>query len=328
MMMPQSSANGFSLVELVVSMGIGVVISMVVLDVFVNTKQALLMQQGLARIQENARVIGILLGEAIESSGTLGCHAFVDELSVRYSVGLQQIGFKPLVRLIGINADQLAKMSLSTQVQQKIKPNSHHLLIQSLGKYFVLAQPVGPKDEVITVHGKANLKGNQVIAVSDCCQVDFMRAKKIEHHITKNITEVYFHHHHFNKIYSGDAIVGALSARLYYVGSTKRTNVTGTPIYALYSTDLYERTLELIEGVEHILFQYGIKREKSLHYFPAQNIQDWSKVVKVRADILLTSIEDALPKSKAYKIEGKELTPTDRLLRMWWHFEWEIKGNA
>ena len=95
---------------------------------------------------------------------------------------------------------------------------------------------------------------------------------------------------------------------------------------ALYSTDLNGRTLELIEGVEHFEVRYGVKVKEKIIYFAHHQVSSWQEVVSVRILALLNSIEDGLKAPKFYQFRDKNVMPSDRLIRMWWAFEWTIKG--
>lgn len=101
--------------------------------------------------------------------------------------------------------------------------------------------------------------------------------------------------------------LSVLHSTIYYVGDTQRKNAKGRLIYALYSTDLNGRTLELVEGVEKIEIFFGSFTEGALDYQKAQEISDWSAIVSVRIKALLNTIED-----------------TEPIITKWWHYEWPL----
>ena len=130
--------------------------------------------------------------------------------------------------------------------------------------------------------------------------------------------------HSLSKHYNEKSEVGVLSSNLFYVGDTGRVNANGHPIEALYCTDLNDRTMELIEGVEFLQVSYGLK--ENIHQFlSADKVTNWQSVAKIRVSLLLNSIEDGLLEPKKYHINDLEIIPQDRLLRKWWTFEYAIK---
>ena len=65
--------RGFSLVELLIAMALGLMLTLGVLDVFLATKESFVLQQRSAAMQENARFLLSRMAQDIRQAGQLGC---------------------------------------------------------------------------------------------------------------------------------------------------------------------------------------------------------------------------------------------------------------
>jgi type IV pilus assembly protein PilW len=318
--------KGVTLVELMIGMTLGVVVTSASLQAFLTIKQIYMAQQALARIQENARICSILIGEALEASGNLGCSAFKDDMSFSVSsdVDPNEFGLHPNERVIGISQATFKKNAqLPVLALQRIKSDSDILWIKSINKAYPLGVATSTFDHFIVIQGQPKLKDKQIISISDCSHVDFVRVRKSEY--ASDSTHVFISSE-LSKHYREGANIGIVLSKLFYVGETGRRNGNGFSINALYSTDVNGRTLELIEGVDYFQVLYGQLFDNGMKFLSHDKVTDWQNVSKVQVSILFNSIEDGLTKPKSYQINKQDIMPNDRLMRMWWHYEWSIKS--
>lgn len=328
--MKKGEVQGITLVEILISMTLGMILTTACLQVFLTFKQVFMTQQAFSRIQENARIISLLLGEYIQSSGNIGCSAFREDISffIPWQIDRHYFGLYPDQRIRGISLNELKNLVAGSSFLKRINEDSDILWVKTIKKRYSLAKPSEASKEFLFVKGRLPLKENQIISLSDCSHVDFLQSKENiessargkEHKIRVLPLDT------LSKEYSQGAKVGVLSSILFYVGKTGRKNATGIPISALYSTDLNSRTLELVEGVEAFEVKYGLNLKQGIIYVSYHQVNSWKEVVSIRVSALLTSIEDGLREPKAYQLQSKKIIPTDRLMRMWWTFEWAIKG--
>ncbi len=316
--------RGFTLLETIISLSLGMVVCAATLQAFLTAKQLLMAQQALARIQENARVAHVLLGEHIQATGNLGCNAFSEDLSIHIAPNIDPVryGLNHRWRIIAVNAE------IKKILPNRMKADSDLLWIRNTKKKFALSSTLLENTDHLMVHGQLKVKPNQIIALSDCSQVDFLKVLNTEFS-KSNFTKIVFStdkNISFSRHYAKNAEVSILSSKIFYVGNTGRMNSNGYPIEALYSTDLNNRTLELIEGVEYLQVFYGIKNGNTIKYYPADNVVDWHQVVRVKVALLLNSIEDGLLAPEKYQINDRDIMPKDRLMRKWWTFEYSLNG--
>ncbi|MBI2790517.1 MAG: PilW family protein [Gammaproteobacteria bacterium] len=320
-----NNQKGVTLIELIISIGLGIIITASSLQVFLTIKQIFLTQQALARIQENARMVSDILGNAVKTSGNIGCSSFREDISFHISPDIDShyFGLLPYQRIIGV------KKELDKKILQRVSPESDIIWIKSVRKNYPLRKATNGDDGYVLLHGSPRLKGGEVMAISDCSHVDFFKVKKKSEEANHIISKIIFTNgFHFSKYFQDGAQVGIVGSKLFYIGDTGRINSNGNSIMALYSTDLNGRTLELIEGAEFLDVLYGIDNNREISYLKQSDIKDWKNVVKIKVKILLNSIEDGLIEPKKYEINQVQVMPRDRLMRMWWSYEWPIKGLA
>lgn len=325
---------GVTLVELLIGMVLGLVVTAGSIQVFLFVKQVFIFQQGLARIQENARVASIILGKEIRTAGNLGCRMLSSTFPVRIHPEIEP-SYYNLTDAISVKTihprDLIDHPFLSSKIRKGLIENSDILWINSIQESFPLAKSTIGEEGFLLASGEVKFKKNQLIVLSDCQQADILSISADTYKVPRSP---------FSKIEFGSkkalskqydektAEVSLFSSKVFYVANTFRKNGSGDFIYALYSKDFNERTWELIEGIENIQLDFGLNRSGKFIHLPAREISDWQNISSVRLSLLFNSIEAALLKPQAYKMKQEMILPTDRLLRKWWIYEWPIKGHT
>ncbi|WP_235528399.1 PilW family protein [Candidatus Berkiella aquae] len=236
-------------------------------------KKIVSMQQALVRMQVNARTLDYVLGKAIRNHGVFGCKRLSKaELTIDPLQGVTYQAIPEALRA-------------SSRVLKKHVNDSDMLWLQASFQDFnsISITPI-------------SIKPGTKIILTDCERTQVITIPN------EAITLNGFNHAAFT--------ASILSSTVYYVAKSKRNNARGNAIYGLYSTDFNGRTLELIEGVEKLVFTYGVLHSGKIIYQKAQAISDWQAVVSVRLEALLNSVEENEPK-----------------VRKWWSFEWPLITN-
>jgi len=74
--------SGFSLVELMISLVLGLILTLGVTQIYLSSSDTYRLTDGLARIQENARFASEFLGREIREAGGDGCLIMVERLRI------------------------------------------------------------------------------------------------------------------------------------------------------------------------------------------------------------------------------------------------------
>lgn len=335
--------QGLSLIELMIAITLGLILITGVLQVFISSKAVYTTQQALSRIQETGRLAVDFLARDIRMAGYMGCASRSAEMKITNVLNnnsAYQYDFKTALR--GYTSANL--------------PANHGLspLPKANTDFFVLRGAYGSGVEV----NKNNMSG-QLFAtltgveagacadgsnrVSGICKGDILFVTDCTKARVFQVTNITSAGGDANVIHSGagnspgnsNASWGGSSGsddEKFKPGSEilAASNITyfiasGTSGRPSLWQNVNGANLELLEGVEDMSVSYGIDNNKD--YVPDNyvlagdivNSADWEKVVSLRVELLVASIDDGvLPEMQKYSFEGEddvEPDPADRRLR-------------
>lgn len=338
-----SSATGFSIVELMVAIALGLVITAAISTVFVSSKGTYVTQENLARLQENARFAVQFLIKDIRLSGYFGC---LDEISpqtvnntLKNPSGFSNNAQIPIEGLDGSSSTPKwypsgATASLPSGAVSASDSLTIRLADPANAVNITKEMPSTSAElDVSTVDG---FREGDVIIVSDCAGADIMQvtqvqnaALKLQHapgggDATKNPPWPGNETQKLSKAYSppGGQVMKFKTVR-YYVAK----GASGNP--ALFRDTNGGTGEELVDGVERIKILYGKDtdgdRVPNLYLKagdPALDSSDeWSSVVSLRIGILARTLDDKYSEqdTATYDVDGDGVTdftaPGDRYKR-------------
>ena len=319
--------SGMTLIELMVSITIGMIIMAGVIQLYFTASQTQRSQEGVARIQENMRYLFGKLEEDLSQTGHVGCIPFKggagDEALINVLLLDKKAGFYSFENLLqgqnntGIrNSDTLIARYFSAAAQIPLKAgmtsqDAPVILDESDSRYKLLKQ-------------------GDVALVSDCSFADvFMitndpltSAGVIEHDITTTIDGQSNRLPEFNREYGKtDAPTGASAAYLF-AGSAAAaewklgTSAAGTAA-GKTCTDaerqycaLFRNGDEMAEGIEDFQVTYGwLNAADVLRYTDASAVVDWNDVQSVTVTLTINSIQYA-PTLEGGNLMSKQVSKT------------------
>ncbi len=310
------ASRGFSLVEVMVALLLGLIILAAVAKVFSTSKRTYHFEENSARIQENGRFAMEFMAEDIRMAGYMGCNSALPASEVGNIVNPQWAGnFDP----DGIRGYRYAcsgggctgapsdwSPALPPEyfpAGEKLPlPGSDVLLIQRGSSLSARLNDNAPTDANLHIVETASLAGqiaaDDILMVSNCQHADLFRVtgvstssgrKNIAHGVTAaggtsgNIQPQLFHK------YSNEGELMKLITRAYFVAQ----GASGEP--ALFRRDVSGRTAsvlstqELVEGIETLKLLYGEDTGTdgvADQYLVPASVSNWRKVVSVRVGFL------------------------------------------
>lgn len=290
---PGSSITGLTLVELMVSITIGLIILAAVARLFVSSRATYTLEEGLARVQESGRFALEFLSQDIRMAGYAGCSANLPSSQVANLVASATsvtsfnsdgiAGYKHTCTSSCTGALSEWDPDLTTAYfptgSGEIQPiaGSDVIVIQradALSTHLVEKKDKKDKKDdenktaelkVLNTTAMANtLEQGDILMVSDCANADIFKVtnnpkdtgaggKFTITHGTSGNTT-----NKLSTAYGNDAQIMKLVTRIYFVG--RRNNNSSNPP-ALYRKELGSGgvlvTQELVEGVEVIKLSYG-----------------------------------------------------------------------
>ena len=305
--------RGFSLVELMVAMVVGLILIYGVVEIYVNSKGAYNVNEENSRMQENARFAFDLMVPTVRQAGYSGCLALnskppkdirkikiPDFSAVALMTGSEYTGSGWVPGLpTGLSSPPVVANTDTISVQSSVSCGAN--LTGNLKNLTAQVQ--------ISGSNTCAFKPNDPILITDCSASDLFTATSV----SKSGTKVNIAHaksvtgntqNFLSKIYKEDAELLKPTSTTYYIG----TGVNGP---ALMRRDNYSGTAgdELVEGVESMQVLYGVDTDTPAdgvvdRYVKANAIpvlgNDWDKVIAVRISLLMRSIGDAATSSGSY----------------------------
>lgn len=341
---------GLSLVELMVAMLLGVLLTLGVTQIFFGSSVSYQMNEGVARIQESARFAADFLQREVRTSGQLGCSQnilnWLDPGVPAYLPHIHSgenaiIGWEfpgtglgeayPIVTLApgGAGWNNGTGEGVPGPLAGQVIPGNDILVVNRADP--INAVPTAVAGTTITTNPAVPPNVPQwamVIAVlGNCSGADmFMKTNATgSAGIIKNVAGVPGNRAFaalpgFSNLHTNTSTLYLYTSTAYYVGR----GLNGEP-------GLFRRRLdpvggvaeEVIDGVENMQVLYGLRvgaQRQPARYVTASNVNDWTRVVSVRIGLLTRTeleVADAPANVAAYNLIGTAVSPmVDRRLRL------------
>lgn len=337
---------GFSLVELMVALTVGMIIVLVVAQFFISTRGTYLQSDATGRINESGRFAIDTLASEIRMAGYSGCGQLGlegdgatdgavnniampsnnDFFKFKYSIRGYQQGGADLPP--GMTNWDAVKAGTSAMLVQRAESTSARL-----------GGNVDPSNANIQIKGNmAGFKDDEILMITNCTFADIFRVNSVSAPPgTPESTLVTISHpsstntqSHLSRPYAADsAQIMRLSSSLYYVGSgvgacpentlcrVSNTVSSGSPTTT---------TQTLVSNVEDMDLVFGVDTSTNAdnmvdkYATPTQvSSTQWGRVVSVQVNVLLRSEHNKITAkaNQSYWYNGALVTPTagDKYLR-------------
>lgn len=318
---PQS--HGFTLIEIMIAMLIGVLLIAGVLQVFITSKQSYRMQEALSRLQESGRFALDFLDRDIRMTGYRGCASKSTTPIKNRLAGSGDYAYNFAIAIQGFEASSQSgwtpsHSTSSTRINTP-QPGSDIITIRRAGDDSVQILPGGVTGTGFPLSRNTipGLKNCDVVMVSNCESAEVLQISTIDAGNVANqggcvATTANGNAVPGEKTYTGGNLHKAITTS-YFI---KRNPSGQEALFRLVNTGEAE---ELVEGVEQMQVYYGLDNDNDSRangYVTADQVTDWSKVVSVRVSLLLKTIEDNIASRQLkYNYDGNEIQATDRRIR-------------
>ncbi len=300
-MMTTRQQSGFGLVELMISLTLGLLLSAAILQAFLATRSSYRVQEAISEIQVTSRYATHFLGKDIRMAGYMGC-ASID-------------GVSPNVIANNIPADVVADPAQAVRGQNNVPAGNALNAVEGTDTLTVRrasarsAQLTGNMSatnaNVQIETGKVNLVAQDLVYITDCETTDLFRATAVSKGASKT-TIVHANSgnatNRLSKAFGPDAEILAFESANYFVGDTGRTTSDGAPIRALFvqkralgQAGVLPDPAELVAGVENMQITYGEDTNGDNNidtYVDADNVVNWARVRSVKIELLVVSNEE------------------------------------
>lgn len=308
--------TGFTLVELMISIVLGLLLTAAVIQSYLGTKQTYRMNDGISRIQENARFSLYFLSKDLRNAGQSSCISRVrnkldadadDYLSFKSAVtGWDATNTQSgqTFTLTGNTAadNQWKNGGLPTYLSGKVIAGSDVLSFKNYTPLDVNIDSNQPSANQIGTVGAHGIEAGSILLVGNCWQTELFQSRSAATSTSLTAPNGSGDPGNRNlgsapwlRTYTPQDSVFGLQKTIYYIG----TGASGLP--ALFRYQTYAAQIantndaqELVEGVESMQIFYGEDTDAILDGFPnlyvsADQVGNWDNIVSVRIGLLLRS---------------------------------------
>ncbi|MGD8379988.1 MAG: PilW family protein [Gammaproteobacteria bacterium] len=310
--------QGFTLVELMIAMVLGLLLVAAAIHLFLSNHRTYQLQDAIGRLQENARFVVEVLGRDIRAAGFAGCRSLGNGFGVSVIADENHDGEGDpdlLPDRAGVrgfdHGDGWHHNGSLTPVA-----SADVLRITHAGKFGApLERAVHDTSAQLHLLSPPHeLEPGDLLMIGDCRSADLFiatavssghRFSTVAHSAVANASN------RLSRRYGTSARVRTLHRTSWFLAR----NPAGEP--ALYRREDDHPSEELIAGVQDMQFLFGVDSDGDgvpNDYETAAQIDDWDQVMSVTADLLLESLH-GVGRHMAYSFAGEHVArPADMRL--------------
>jgi type IV pilus assembly protein PilW len=324
----RNAHGGFTIVEIMVAMAIGLVVSAVVVTMFAGSSKTYKIADAVGELQETGRVAIDALQRDARIVGFRGCN----------SNNVQNIS--PLVNQItapGAYANDFATgvvgyestgagwlPALPAEISPPTAPvpaalpaDSDVLVMRVTSAPIALSNTMATMVADIPVMSTTGLADGDKAIVADCARATAFQitgvdgvAGTVQHSVASNSSASVL------RAFGEDGSLMRFETHAYFVAPSIRNPTTQRSLWVRVNT---QPPVEVVENVERMLVLYGEDTDGNFvpnKFYRANSVGNWANVVALQVSLLLRSSGDNQNDVITnYTFNGAAVTPTDRRTR-------------
>jgi type IV pilus assembly protein PilW len=320
---------GLSLVELMISITLGLVLMVGVVQMFMSTKVTFNSQQSISRIQEAGRLAIEFMSKDLRAAGNYGCGKVDSAGAANSAKALQNnnlnlgglhTNFNVGIRGYDSKTDLPNQPTYATDLGvANVAANQNIIAIRSALDVGLPVTKMNESTKVFTYTSQAAVVNNCVegicindaVVVGDCYGARAFRVSDL----SINATELTITHTDAwdmsiipQQFKTGE--VAPLKTVVYFIAD----GANGFP--SLWQRTNVENAVELLEGVEQMRIRYALSTSPQTYSTATAIAANWPSVASVRLELVVRSLNNnAVDAPQPYTYGGTKVTPTDRYMR-------------
>jgi len=340
---PRAKQQGITLVELMIAMVIGLILTAGVSQIFISTQQTHRITEEQSRLQENARFALGFITKDVREAGYTGCRA-IEEMNVQTVAKAPVPNYTENNTINGNEATSATVWTpaLAASINGTVIGGTDTITIQkgtSCGATLTGSLASSNANIQVSSPNSCNLAAGDTMMISDCQDAHIFKATTVSTGTPQTITHAASTntgtHFCINQTGIGTGSCGTGNAKLYGADS-ELLSFTSLTYYirqgaggrnALWVYDNTKATsaqnpLELIEGVEDMQVTYGVDTSGDDivdAYQTANTVNtaaNWINVISAEISLLVETQDDNLTTDNlTYTYNGATVTSADNRLR-------------
>jgi type IV pilus assembly protein PilW len=318
--------QGFSIIEFMISITIGTLLVATVGSVYLSNKSTYLVQEGLARLQENGRYANYFLAHEIRMAGYQGCtnQKQITVTSLVQNVSTMLDYDSPLNGFDGLGSAFSPAIPSNISGRSPVATSDVLEIRMASTASSQLNNDMALASSPVSVYGLAGVQSGVPLMITNCSVANIFIASAgssstlITHTLGQNTSA------NLSIPFLRGAQVMRFLYYAYYIKDTGRVNSQNQPILALVRLDSNGTEDEIAEGVEQMRITYGVDTDADntadTYQTAAQvnSANNWNNVISVQINLLMATIDGVNDRAQAYTFNGVTTTPADRKLRRQW----------
>lgn len=298
MMINMNKQQGFSIVEVFVAIGVGIILMTGVINIYLASKQTYQMNNEIVTFQENARYISTRLGEELRMAGHAGCvdtfqrgltfieGDFNSNAATFYSAPVQGLEYTGTTSAPNPVLPTGTGAPAGNALSPEALPDSDILSIQYAGSDLTeinLDMATAAADVSLNTTGSnlGEIEGGDIMVIADCNDANVF----VSDNAVGSESSI-AHDSAFIKPFARSTeglwpTVMRFESNTYYVGEDnvlyQRNNLTG-------------QTVKLFDGITSMDITYGVQDTNGMRYMNATQIDN----ARLMSQILIIKIEYTL----------------------------------
>lgn len=317
---------GLSLVELMISVTLGLILMAGVVQMFVSSKVTFSSQQANSRIQETGRLAIEFISKDIRAAGNYGCGKIepmnpaktlqnaslnMGGLHTNFNMGIQ--GFDTRANLPN-QPNYATDLGIAD-----VSSNQNIIAIRSALDVGLPVTRLNENAKVFAFTTQAAVVNNCVegicvgnaVVVGDCYNARAFAVSSLTiagNEVTIVPTVAWDSSVITQQFKTGE--VAPLKTIVYFIAN----GANGAP--SLWQRTNTENAVELLEGVEQMRIRYALAASRETYSTATAIGANWPNVVSIRLELVVRSSNDnAVEAPQPYTFGGATVTPTDRFMR-------------
>ena len=335
------SSAGFTLVEIMIALAIGLILISGMIFVFLGHKRTAALNEAVVEMQQSARFAFNVLARDIRMAGFQGCVGPQDnsanvlaDTSPTNNLAATAIGGAVITAPGVMTPTGPIGFELPDDVITPVL-NSHVLSVQfGSAETFQLDPMTSASAPVVLQAQETDFVTGDLVLISNCQVADIFQVSSTQQTVLQHDSSVNSGQQSLSATYgTGGSINRARAMRfesnVYFLADTGRTNSAGDPITSLYRQALpyTNRPLEIIESVADFQLRFTVRENNNeLRYLRATDLDtnDAENIVGVQMGLLMQSYDRVTDTAQtgSHWLAGQLITPnadnqsSNRRLRM------------
>lgn len=328
---------GFSLVELMIALTLGLIVSIAVFSIFVSTLKTNKTQDHLSRIQESVRYALSQMQTDIRMAGFRSClgrkgatgdTATEPVINLINTIQYANDFDSPMQGFHATGASWLPSLDGSISSASPSQGSDIITIRFAYGTGTPLSATMTSGTAAIPIAGNPDqLTTSDNLVIADCVQSTVFKptnitATSISHTASANSSA------DLGRAFGTDAVVMPIKTVTYFVAPSADTT-NGLSLWRKTNT---ETAVELVDQIEQIKILYGEDTDGDLSpdkYVQANQVTDMKNVLAIHLMLLARTTADNLSANgQSYNFNGVTNTPTDKRIRRTYNMTITIRNRA